>query len=361
MAVHKILIRKYMTLSEFIAYLTNGRPPMEDLFCKQFDASFPFSKQDFLNAELRARCLLELGQAHATGYRYSKFPILSLPIAFIAALSGIIFFNLIRPSLKKIIETEPLYPPLMACLLFLNLKPLNALRPYFRIKEYRLIKRKYCLEKKAYIDGIPRAQIEHCEFVERDSYLPTGFSPLIENKILQYAVEDKGIVDGRIGITPNTMSKLGSYCFDLSKNRAFVTYKDPFKPNSFLFKAFSPLYRRFTGWEDIQISTKDVIEKYPSLNKPEFECEYEWETKPYTDTDLKMGEYDLESASLYYTLCKGIYADLDLEHTSDKYSAADLRQEIIKRAPNIAEKRILALLGVLPHGSKGGRPMGKKS
>ncbi|MBR4126923.1 MAG: hypothetical protein IKR09_05075 [Alphaproteobacteria bacterium] len=65
----KILVRKYMTLAEFVAYLTNGRPPTDELFERQFDAAYPFDKQAFQSAELRARCILELGLVHVTGYR----------------------------------------------------------------------------------------------------------------------------------------------------------------------------------------------------------------------------------------------------------------------------------------------------
>ena len=59
-------------------------------------------------------------------------------------------------------------------------------------------------------------------------------------------------------------------------------------------------------------------------------------------------------------LNKTLKTALDLENRFAEYSAADLRQEIVKRALAVPEKRIEALLGVLPHKAKGGCPVGKK-
>ena len=50
----KILVRKYMTLAEFVAYLTNGRLPTDALFERQFDSVYPVDKKERAAAELRA-------------------------------------------------------------------------------------------------------------------------------------------------------------------------------------------------------------------------------------------------------------------------------------------------------------------
>lgn len=84
----KILVRKYMTLAQFVAYLTNGRLPTDALFERQFDAACPFDKKEREAAELRAKCVLELGLVHATGYRYTRLPLLSFPFVSVVTLVG---------------------------------------------------------------------------------------------------------------------------------------------------------------------------------------------------------------------------------------------------------------------------------
>lgn len=258
------------------------------------------------------------------------------------------------------IAARPLDAGVTACAVLGSPLAFKMLKPHCRFDKYRRLKRKYCPEKQSYIDSISDAEAAECKFIEKDSYLPLQTPAAVLNKILKSALEDKGIADGRIGITPDINRKIGSYRFDLSANRVFISYKNRHVEGSFIAKLLSPLYRRYTGWEDLQISTKDVLEKCPSKNKPDFECEYEWEQSAYSENDLSVGEYDPQSASLYYSLCRDIYAALDLDNRFGEYSAADLRQEIIKRAPTIPEKRIEALLGVLPHKAKGGRPVGKR-
>ena len=356
----KIFVRKYMTLAEFVAYLTNGRLPTDELFERQFDAAYPFDKQAFQSAELRARCVLELGLVHATGYRYTRLPLLSLPFISVVTLIGFIGCSLFKRKIDNLIKERPLTAGLTACCLLGSPFAFKMLKPHYRIEQYRRLKRKYCPEKQLYIDFIPAEEAASCRFVEKDSYLPLQTPSAVLNKILKTALEDKGIVDGRIGISPDINRKLGSYRFDLPANRVFITYKNHSIKDSFFAKLLSPLYRRYTGWEELRISTKDVLDKFPSKNKPDFECEYEWEKAAYSEKDLNVGEYDPKNASLYYTLCRDIYDALDLENRFAEYSATDLRQEIVKRAPAVPEKRIEALLGVLPHKAKGGRPVGKK-
>lgn len=356
----KIFVRKYMTLAEFVAYLTNGRLPTDELFERQFDSVHPADKKERAAAELRARCILELGLVHVTGYRYTRLPLLSLPFISVITLIGFVGCSLFKRKIDDLIKERPLTIGLTACSLSGSPFAFKMLKPHYRIEQYRRLKRKYCPERQLYIDFIPSEEAAFCRFIEKDSYLPLQTPAAVLNKILKSALEDKGIVDGRIGITPDINRKLGSYRFDLSANRVFITYKNRYAEDSFLAKILSPLYRRYTGWEELQISTKDVLEKFPPKNKPDFECEYEWEKAVYSEKDLNVGEYDPQNASLYYTLCRDIYAALDLEHRFAEYSSADLRQEIVKRAPTVPEKRIEALLGVLPHKAKGGRPVGKK-
>ena len=104
----KIFVRKYMTLAEFVAYLTNGRLPTDELFERQFDAAYPFDKQSFQSAELRARCILELGLVHATGYRYTRLPLLSLPFISVVTLIGFIGCSLFKRKIDNLIKERPL-------------------------------------------------------------------------------------------------------------------------------------------------------------------------------------------------------------------------------------------------------------
>ena len=349
-----------MTLSEFVAYLTNGRLPADELFERQFDSAYSFTKQDIEAAELKARCALELGLVRTTGYRYTRLPLLSLPFVSIITLTGFAFASLFKGSIKHRIETQPLSPALLALSLMGTPLAFKMLRPHYAIKKYRHLKRKYCADRKLYLDFLSDEEAEKSKWIEKNSYLPIQTPPVVMDKILKQAVKDCGEIDGRIGISPDTDRKLGSYRFDLPHNRVFISYKSSLLKDNWLTKFLAPLYRRFTGWKDLQISTKDALERFHSLNKPEFECAYEWEETDYSENDLNFGEYNQDDATLYYTLCRDIYSALDLENSFADYTSAELRKEIVKRAPSIPEKRIEALLGVLPHRSKGGRPKGKK-
>ena len=237
----KILVRKYMTLAEFIAYLTNGTPPTDALFKRQFDSVHPADKKERAAAELRARCILELGLVHATGYRYTRLPLLSLPFISVVTLIGFIGCSLFKRKIDNLIKERPLTEGLTACCLLGSPFAFKMLKPHYRIEQYRRLKRKYYPEKQLYIDFIPAEEAASYRFVEKDSYLPLQTPSAVLNKILKTSLEDKGIIDGRIGITPDINRKLGSYRFDLPANRVFITYKNHSVKESLFAKLLSPL------------------------------------------------------------------------------------------------------------------------
>ena len=111
----KIFVRKYMTLAEFVAYLTNGRLPADKLFERQFDSVHPVDKKERAAAELRARCILELGLVHVTGYRYTRLPLLSLPFISVITLIGFVGCSLFKRKIDNLIKERPLTAGLMAC------------------------------------------------------------------------------------------------------------------------------------------------------------------------------------------------------------------------------------------------------
>ena len=104
----KILVRKYMTLAEFVAYLMNGRLPTDALFERQFDSVHPVNKKERAAAELRARCILELGLVHVTGYRYTRLPLLSLPFISVIMLIGFVGCSLFKRKIDMRIADHPL-------------------------------------------------------------------------------------------------------------------------------------------------------------------------------------------------------------------------------------------------------------